>query len=114
MLELPLEVEGLDVRFESLRGDRYEFGWTGPLLKNGEEVPLSGYPHIDNPYTATPLNAESMEIQFQDLLLRPALGVAVPTRGYRYSQLGPRPTKLKPCHNTPTVGQCMSLIMRLS
>ena len=70
VLELPLEVEGLDIRFESLRGDRYEFGWTGPLLKNGEEVPLSGYPHIDNPYTATPLNAESMEIQFQDLLLR--------------------------------------------
>lgn len=67
---LRLEVEDLRVQFESLRGDTFEFGWAEPFLRNGVEVPLSGFPHYDSPYTQTDLEADSMDIQFQDLLLR--------------------------------------------
>ena len=101
VLELPLTVDGLDVRFESLRGDRYEFGWAGPLLKNGEEVPLSGYPHIGQPVHlhAAPCREHGDPVPGSPVA--PAPDIAVPTRGYRYSKPGPRSTKPKPCHNPP-------------
>lgn len=68
--KLKLDVDGLHVSFDSLRGDSFEFGWDTPFMRNGAAVPLSGFPHYDSPYSRTELNAESMDIQFQDLLLR--------------------------------------------
>ncbi len=67
---LPRTFSDLQVSFESLRGDTFAFDMTGPFRRNGDEVSLAGFPHYDNPYTQTPLNAPSMDIQFQDLLLR--------------------------------------------
>ncbi len=67
---LRLDAEDLQVTFESLRGDTFEFGWNTPFQRNGADVPLSGFPHYDNPYSHTELHAETMDIQFQDLLLR--------------------------------------------
>ncbi len=67
---LRLDVEDLQVTFESLRGDTFELGWDGPFQRNGVAVPLSDFPHYDSPYSHTELHAETMDIQFQDLLLR--------------------------------------------
>lgn len=67
---LDLAFDGLRVDFRSLRGDRFEFAWTGPFLRNGAPEPLADFPHSDSPYSQTALDAETMDIQFQDLLLR--------------------------------------------
>ncbi len=68
--QLPRTFTDLQVTFESLRGDTYMFDMQEPFRRNGEEVPLAGFPHYDNPYTQTSLDATAMDIQFQDLLLR--------------------------------------------
>ena len=67
---LRLEVNDLQVTFDSLRGDTFKFGWDDPFRRNGTEVPLSDFPHYDSPYSQTELQTETMDIQFQDLLLR--------------------------------------------
>ncbi len=67
---LRLEVNDLQVTFDSLRGDTFKFGWDEPFRRNGTEVPLSDFPHYDSPYSQTELQTETMDIQFQDLLLR--------------------------------------------
>ena len=71
------KVAALDVTFEedsvhltSLRGESIDFGWSGPLLVNEKEEELSGFLHYDNPYSSTELGAESMGIQFMDLLMQ--------------------------------------------
>lgn len=58
------------VRFTSLRGEELAFGWEGPLLVNGQEQPITGFKHIENPYCTAALPAESMDIQFGELLMR--------------------------------------------
>jgi hypothetical protein len=62
--------DGLTVEMETLRGETLSFGWTGPLRVDGVETAITGFAHYDNPYTQTPLNAETMEIGFQDLVVR--------------------------------------------
>lgn len=71
------KVSALDVTFEessvhlrSLRGESIDFGWEGPLLVDEQEQPLSGFLHFDGPYSRTELDAEKMDIRFQDLLVR--------------------------------------------
>ncbi len=58
------------VHMTSLRGESIDFGWQGPLLVNEEEQPLGGLLHYDNPYSSTELGAQSMGIQFMDLLMQ--------------------------------------------
>lgn len=67
---LRLECAGLQVAFASLRGDTFALDMQGPFLRNGAPEPTADFPHYDNPYSTTPLQAETMDIQFQDLLLR--------------------------------------------
>jgi hypothetical protein len=43
-----------------------EFGWRGPLRRNGREVPLHGHPRYDNPYVQVPFPAERVSIRFGD------------------------------------------------
>lgn len=45
-----LEIEGLQVTYDSPGNGRVQFGWEGPLMVEGEEVPLRGYPRWENPY----------------------------------------------------------------
>ncbi|MBI4926581.1 MAG: hypothetical protein HY835_02370 [Anaerolineae bacterium] len=45
-----VQVKGLKVRYESPSVGLFEFGWTGALKVNGQEVALSGYPRYANPY----------------------------------------------------------------
>jgi len=46
------------------------FGWEAPLTVNGEEQPLHGFLHFDNPFTQVPLPCEKMEVRTEDYLLR--------------------------------------------
>lgn len=60
----------LAVQYKTLRGETLSFGWSAPLLCDGKEVPLTGFPHYDNPFTLTDLPCKGMEIRFNDDLLR--------------------------------------------
>jgi hypothetical protein len=70
ILALDVAFEGLSVRCTSLRGDALAFGWEGPLLKNGEDQPITGFKHYDNPYCQAELAASHMDIGFGDQVMR--------------------------------------------
>ncbi len=70
VLKLEVEVDGLSVRCGTPRGQTITFGWEGPFLVDGEEQPLSGFAHYDNPFCTVELPAREIEIRTQDYLLR--------------------------------------------
>jgi hypothetical protein len=70
ILELPLQYDGLSVRFSTIQGEALSFGYEGPFLCNGSEIPLRDFPHYENPYSVTPLNAGQMDIVLNDSVLR--------------------------------------------
>ena len=70
VLTLPLEFEAGGVTFTTLRDETLAFGWGGPFLRDGEEEPLSGFDHYENPYATTPFPAEQMDIQFSGQVMR--------------------------------------------
>ena len=70
VLALEVVFEDLSVRCTTLRGEHLAFGWEGPLLRNGEEQPLAGFMHYDNPYCTAALPAMQLEVRSQDYLLR--------------------------------------------
>jgi hypothetical protein len=70
VLTLPLQFEGTHVELTTLRGDQLHFGWEGPLLLNGEPLPLDDLKHYDNLYCTCELGAQIMEIQHGRDVLR--------------------------------------------
>ena len=70
VLSMNVKFEGLSVDCTTLRGDTLQFGWTGPLLLNGEAQPQSGFKHYENPYCTVDLPAPEMEIRFDEYLLK--------------------------------------------
>ncbi len=70
ILALDVAFEDLAVRCATLRGETLAFGWEGPLLRNGEEQPLTGFKHYENPYCVADLPAEQMEIHYGEEGLR--------------------------------------------
>ena len=70
ILGLKIDISGVQVDCQILRGNRISFGWTGPFVCDGQEMPLSGYKHFDNPYTQVDLPCKQMEIKTEDYLLR--------------------------------------------
>ncbi len=70
VLALEVVFEDLSVRCTTLRGEHLAFGWEGPFLRNGEEQPLTGFLHYDNPYCTAALPATQLEVRSQDYLLR--------------------------------------------
>lgn len=70
ILALPIQFRGLEVEFVTLQGDRLSFGNHKSFLKNGEEIPLDDYPHIENNFTVTPLNSSQMDIVLGEDVLR--------------------------------------------
>lgn len=77
VLALETQVNGLIVSCQTLRGDLLAFGWHDPLTRNGEVVPLEGYPHFENPFTSTDLPCRKMEIKTDAYLLRLDFGDSV-------------------------------------
>ncbi len=59
---LNVEVEGLNVRFETLRGEVLTFDWQGSLRRDGEVESLSGFNHYENPYLLLPFPAADVDI----------------------------------------------------
>ena len=59
---LEVEFEQLSVRWATLRGETLAFGWTGPLLVDGNEQPIAGFKHYENPYSEVELGAGQMEV----------------------------------------------------
>jgi hypothetical protein len=70
ILALEVIFNALDIKCKTLRGETLAFGWRGPLLRDGKEVPLTGFQHYNNPYTAADLPCKGMEIRFNDDILR--------------------------------------------
>lgn len=62
MSALEVEFGQLSVRCATLRGEALAFGWTGPLLVDGHEQPITGFKHYENPYSEVELGAGQMEI----------------------------------------------------
>ena len=70
VLALPVSIEGLDIQFETLRGELLAFSWEGSLHRSGEVQPITGFRHYENPYTSVELPAEMMDIQFDATVMR--------------------------------------------
>jgi len=70
VLGTAIEVDGLSVRYQTLRGDDLAFAWNGPLTRNGAVEPTSGFRHYENPYCVTDLEAEQMDIGIGQTLMR--------------------------------------------
>ncbi len=62
--------DDLSVRFETLRDQTLAFAWQGPLTLDGQEQPITGFKHYENPFCTVELNASQMEIQLDDQVLR--------------------------------------------
>ena len=74
VLANPPELNGLSVVVQTPREGRLEFSWDGLFTSAGSPIPFSGYPHFENPYTATSLPCREMEIHTQEYLLRLKFG----------------------------------------
>jgi hypothetical protein len=70
VLGLDIAFEGPSVRCATLRGEMLAFGWDGPLLRNGEEEPITGFKHYESPYCIVEWPAEQMEIRYGDQAMR--------------------------------------------
>lgn len=63
-------VRGLQVEWNTIRGDRLAFDWRGPLLVNGVAEPITGFKHVENPYGRAEFPAESMDIGYGEDIIR--------------------------------------------
>jgi hypothetical protein len=70
ILKMKPEWKDLQARFTSLRGERLSFGWERPLLVDGQEQPITGFKHIENPYCTADLPAKQMDIAYGEFVLR--------------------------------------------
>jgi hypothetical protein len=70
ILSLSVSVEGLGVRWTTLRGDMLEVGWQGPCLRNGEPLPLRTASHLESPYCVAEFPASVMDIRRDDVVMR--------------------------------------------
>lgn len=61
-----------EVRYESPSQGPIEFSWTGPFLVAGTELPLAGYPRMDNPWTR--IEFGERDVLYLDPQTRSALG----------------------------------------
>ena len=75
VLALGPDFEGMSARCATLRGEDLAFGWEGPLLVNGEEQPITGFKHYENPYCETDWPASQMDIALRDQVLRLDFGL---------------------------------------
>lgn len=64
ILIMPVDFKPASASFTSLRGEAIQFGWQGPLTVNGQEQPLSGFRHVENPYCVADLPCEEMTIVY--------------------------------------------------
>jgi hypothetical protein len=63
-------VNGLEVEWRTIRGERLAFGWHGPLLVDGQAEPITGFKHVENPYAVAEFPAGSMDIGYGEDMMR--------------------------------------------
>ncbi|MCX6030081.1 MAG: hypothetical protein NT169_12400 [Chloroflexi bacterium] len=63
-------VNDLQVEWNTIRSERLAFGWSGPLLVNGREEPITGFKHVENPYALAEFPAQSMDIGYGEDMMR--------------------------------------------
>jgi len=62
-------IEGLHVTWQTIRSERLEFDWTGPLRRNGAEEPITGFAHHESIFGAAEYPAETMDMTYgQDVM----------------------------------------------
>jgi len=77
VLALAVKLEEQSVHCTTLRGEALSFGWQAPFLRDGQEQPLSGFMHYENPYTVSEYPCTKMDIQLGEDILRLDFGSAV-------------------------------------
>jgi hypothetical protein len=70
ILALDVNFGELSVRCATLRGETLAFGWEGPLMRNDQVEPITGFKHYDNPYCVEDLPASQMEIRYGEQAMR--------------------------------------------
>lgn len=63
-------IAGHQVVWETIRGDRLEFDWTGPLRLNDQEQPLTGFQRHASLYGVAEIPAETMDITYDQDVMR--------------------------------------------
>jgi hypothetical protein len=51
-----------EVAYDSPSQELVTFSWTGPFVVNGTEVPLDGYPRMENPWTSTAFEDQDLAL----------------------------------------------------
>ena len=77
ILALPVKFAEQSVDCTTLRGEALSFGWQDPFLRDGQEQPLSGFMHYENPFTTAAYPCSQMEIQYGEDLMRLDFGNTV-------------------------------------
>jgi hypothetical protein len=67
---LAVAFDGLSIECGTLRGERLSFGWDNPFLRDGQEQPISGFMHYENPFVAAEYPCKLMEIGYGEDLMR--------------------------------------------
>jgi hypothetical protein len=70
VLAMQVKFADQSIQLTTVRGERLSFDWQGSFLRNGQEQPLSGFMHYENPYTQTNYPCTQMEIQYGEDLMR--------------------------------------------
>ncbi len=70
VLDLSIDLDADQAVIQTLRDQKLAFGWQGDFMVDGQVQALDGFPHYEGPYCTCELNAEVMEIWYQDQVLR--------------------------------------------
>ena len=70
VLSRPPAFQALSVQYTGLRDETFSFGWEGPLLRNGEVEPITGFRHFESPYGVADLPADELIIMVGERALR--------------------------------------------
>jgi hypothetical protein len=70
VLAMDVSFDELSVAWETLRGETLTFGWEGPLTRDGEEEPITGFNHYQGLYGYAEMPAEEMIIMYGGQAMR--------------------------------------------
>jgi hypothetical protein len=70
VLAKSVKADGLNVEWDTVRGDKLAFAWSGPLKVNGVEEAITGFKHVENPYAVAEFPAQTMDIGYGQELMR--------------------------------------------
>jgi hypothetical protein len=65
-----VELDGADIKWKTMRGDQLGFAWSGPLLVNEQEQPLSFPKRFEGPFVDALFPAETMDVAYGEQLMR--------------------------------------------